>query len=271
MRSTVLILALLLVACAGGRGHPVRTSLPRLEPGEWPVPPPEGLPEPGAAEPAVALEQLFLGEAELLRVLLASRVATPPRAREPVVRTLPKMEKATAQRYAKGGPAGPVRQVSAFLITGWVPLPPAEIATLIMDPEVERQVLAANTVRQLALRHRHPGHERRAFWIEMLGVGQGPFRYDLRFGLHLERVALGDGAIAIRYDPMVKPKPKIVTMYRGGALLEPHESGTRVTELLVCGNSLAVPPPVWNALRPLVDTTFKNRAINLWKRAWMGR
>ncbi|MDJ0973356.1 MAG: hypothetical protein QNJ98_02705 [Planctomycetota bacterium] len=262
-----LLLLVSLAACTGGRGHPVRTSLPRLAPGEKPAPP-VGLPEPGIPEGDAVLPLIFLGEPAIQTALTRLRAAPAPTGRAPRLVALPQVERALLTRYRRKAPAGPVRRVTAIGTTGWVPVPPQRMADLIEDPEVERLVLAANTFEPRGFVYQVEGQSRRRYWVEMLKVGAGPFRYDLKFGIHSERWTLPDGRIVIRFDPMLRPRPQIVTMYRGGVILEPQGEGTRITEVLAFGNSLQVPPPIWKLLRPMIETTQKNRSINLWKRAW---
>lgn len=268
----ILLLLLLLgpAACTGGRGHPVRTSLPRLGPDEAPPPAPTGLPEPGLPAGDQVLPLIFLGEPAVLRALQALRQAPSPGGRTPRLVALPDVERALLQRYRGRGPAGPVRRVTAIGTTGRVPLTPEAMADLIEDPEVERQVLAATSFRPRGFVYRVAGQHRRRYWVEMRRVGAGPFRYDLLFGIQSERWTLPDGRIVIRFDPVLRPLPRIVTMYRGGVLLEPDGTGTRITEVLAFGNSLQVPPPIWKVLRPMIEATQRNRSINLWKRAWRG-
>ncbi len=268
VRSSLFLVLLLLTACAGGRGHPVRTSLPRLRADEWPPPAPVGLPEPEAPQGDAAVRQLFAGERAIRDAMQRLRVGPLVRARAPGLRDLPDVERAITRRYARGAPAGPVRRVTALGTTGWVPVSPVQMADMIEDAKLERWAMDATTFRPMGFVFRVSGHSRKRFWVEMLGVGAGPFRYDLKFGIQSERLTLPDGRIAIRFDPLFKPRPSIVTMYRGGVLLEPFDGGTRITEVLAFGNSLQVPAPIWKLLRPMIVTTQKNRSINLWRRAW---
>ncbi len=137
---------------------------------------------------------------------------------------------------------------------------------MLLDPVVEQQLLAAQAFRPIETVYDLPGATRRDFWVEKLRMGVGPFRFDLRFAISVERLDLADGCVWLRYDPRLNPRPQGVTLYRGGAWLVPERGGTRVNELILFGTELK--GIVWNMARPLVDKTFSDRAVNLWKRAW---
>ena len=62
------------------------------------------------------------------------------------------LERAVLRRWARGGPSGAVRHVSVLLATTFVPLAPSAFADLVVDPEVERAVLAAALTRWLPRR-----------------------------------------------------------------------------------------------------------------------
>ena len=172
------------------------------------------------------------------------------------------------RRYGAMGFGGRVRSAVAVVAVGRVPLPPAQMADLIMDPEVERQVLGANTFRPLGATYRLPGARRERFAVEILRVGAGPIRVDLRFTVVAERRDTADGRVLLRYDPDTEPRPEHVTLYRGGCLLEPDAGGTRVTEILIVGTDVSVPFFLESSLRQLARATLKDRVTNLWIRAW---
>ncbi len=75
----------------------------------------------------------------------------------------------------------------------------------------------------------------------------------------------------LRYDPDVRPKPEHVTLFRGGCLLEPEGSGTRVTEILIIGTDIQLLPFLQGEFTKLVLKTMGDRVKHVWSRAWQGR
>jgi len=193
------------------------------------------------------------------------------RSRTPTLTRLPSMERAVRRRYRRGGFGGAVSSVIALGVVGRVPLRPGAMADLITNPAVERAVLGADRVERAGLVFRRPRCLRERFRATLLRRGYGPFRYDLRFTYTCERLDLEDGRVVLRYDPAARPRPEHVTLFRGGCLLVPDGEGTRVAEILVFGTDLQVIPPLQPQLTRLVAKTLRDRATNLWIRAWAGR
>ena len=253
--------------CRGGPGHPVRTSLGARPSGAT------GsrvgvLEEPAAPGAATLPLALFRGLDGVLARLAVLRELPVPDPRRPTVQRVPEVEAAVRTRYAAGGFGGAVRSVVAVAAVGRVPLAPRAMADLMRDPEVERQVLAAHVFRRLGTVYALPGAQRERFRVELLGMGEGPLRYDLRFTVVAERREGADGRIWLRYDPDPEPAPEHVTLYRGGCLIEPDGAGARVTELVILGTDLRLLPPFQSALETLAADTLRNRVLNLWVRAW---
>ncbi len=264
-RLAVLIVLAACAGCRGGAGHPVRRSLPRL-PDAAVVPTPAAAFEPQPPDDLRAVDELFQGiEGVKLRILmLAKRPA--PSGRTPRIVDLPQVARSVEQRYRGGGPSGPIRSVAALGLIGWVPIPPHRLADIMVDPEAERQLFAAQTFRTIETVYELPNAMRKGFYVEKLNMKIGPARYHLRFAISAERIDLSDGCVWLRYDPRTRPRPQGVTLYRGGAWLQPERGGTRVVELTLFGVDLG--GLVWKLGRPLVDKTFNDRAVNLWIRAW---
>jgi len=262
----LLWVTVLLPGCTAFPGHPVRLSQPRVADADRASA--GDIPEPSTPEGDEARDQLFLGLRGILVPLEKLRAQQPPELRKPLLASFPTVEANVSRRYAKGGFGGPVLHVVAVGATGTVPLTPPQMADLMEDPEVERQVLAADGFRSLGFEYRLPGATRERSRIELLRQGYGPFRYDLRVSIATERRDLEDGRIFLRYDPDSRPPPQGISLYRGACVLEPVDGGTRVSEILIIGTSLKVPGFVRQGLRNLVRTTLSNRVTNLWVRAW---
>ena len=278
MRPSPSLLALLLIAatlplgCRSFEGHPVRLSAPRLSEGVA-APDPGDVPEPATPSDAQVPGLLFLGTEGVLRRLEQMRRLPLPAGQEPKLVRLPEVVRSVKQRYrGKQAYGGPVANVVVLGVTGKVPLTPQAMADMMMDPEVERQVLAATTFKVTGIDYALPRHRRERNRAELLGRGIGPIRFNLRFNLITERRDLADGSVWMRYDPSNEPRNERVTLYRGGAILEPlPEGGTRVTELVILGTSINAAPPFLGPLLQMAQSTLQHRVTNLWKRAWMGR
>ncbi len=262
----------LFAGCRSFPGHPVRLSAARLADGV-------AAPDPGdVGEPAVtpqgdaARAALFLDLDGVWRRITQMHALELPAGQAPRFVRLPEVARSVKKRFAGGGFPGVVRHVVVLGVTGRVPLAPQAMADLMMDPEVERQVLAATTFRRTGVVYDLPGARREHNRVELLGVGIGPIRFNLRFNLVTERRDLEDGRVLLRYDPASEPKGERVTLYRGGALIEPLEGGgARVTELVILGTDIQVAGPFLPPLLNMANDTLRNRATNLWKRAWAGR
>ena len=269
-RLALLVLLLACTACRAFPGHPTRDSQPRLPAGSESSA--GDLPEPRPPTDDEAVSLLFLGTERLPENLMALRAnaSATPDPKTPFFAALPSVEASVRERFGGKTPDGLLRNAIAVGVRGDVPITPAQMADLIMDPEVERQVLAAH----LCCHHRTefdvPGGRRAHFRLEMLKMGVGPIRYDLRFTVVFERRDLSDGRVLVRYDLAGTPKPERVTLYRGACLIEPTAAGARVSEIIILGTDIQVPPFFAQGLRNLVLTTLRNRITNLWVRAWQG-
>jgi len=229
------------------------------------------VPEPATPQGDDALQALFR-QLDGIRMPLERMDRAPlKRSRTPTLTRLRGMEETVRRRYRRGGFGGAVHSIIALGVVGRVPLRPAAMADLMMDPAVERAVLGANHLERLGVGYRLPDSYRARFHATMLRRGYGPFRYDLRFTYSCERRDLDDGRVLLRYDPSVRPPPEHVTLFRGGCLLVPDGEGTRVSEILVFGTDLQVIPPLQPQLTRLVEKTLRDRATNLWIRAWARR
>ena len=274
MRLPYLVACVLLLtgipACRAYPGHPVRLSQPRLPAGTTVQA--AQLPEPETPKADELPARLFMGVESLYENLLRLRAnAKPsPNPRAPAFALLPSVEKSVRERFGKKTIDGPLRNAIAVGVRGEVPITPQQMAALIMDPEVEKQVLAADVCCLHCTDFDFPGSCRSQFRVEMLKMGVGPIRYDLKFTVIFERRDLPDGRILFRYDLGGDPKPQHVTLYRGACIIEPHGSGSRISEIVILGTDIQVPPFFEKGLRNLVVTTLRNRVTNLWVRAWQG-
>lgn len=227
---------------------------------------------PAASEPAApdgrqARLVFFLDMADALGPLDDLRRRAPPAGSPPWVGPLPDVERAVLARRRGPGPFGPVLQAAAVGTAGRVPLSPRAMADLLLDPEVERQVLAADEFRLLRTAFEVPGALRRSYQAEMRNMGHAPFQATLRFATDGERWDLADGSVLLRYDLKFVPRPEHVTLWRGACVIEPDPAGALVTEFLVLGTDLRVPFFLEASLRALSLETLENRAVNLFRRA----
>jgi hypothetical protein len=279
LRRAVLVVVPLVVFVLGGGagcrafpGHPVRLSQPRLEQpvGVAAEAAAAALPQPSPLSDAEVETQLFLQVERLYANLLTLREqsAVPADPRTPAFTLLPSVEASVRERFAGKTVDGLLRHAVAIGTVGTVPLPPSAMADLLMDPETERQVLAAATCHLHRTEFALPGARRAQLRIEMLNMGFGPMRYDLRFTVVFERRDLADGRILLRYDLGADPAPEHVTLYRGACLIEPSGTGSKMSEIIILGTDIQVPALFSKGLRNLVVTTLRNRVTNLWVRAW---
>ncbi len=254
-RALLALCSLLSCACSGPLA---RSSAPWSGPQD---------PAPEAIDPARAAEQLFEGIEGLHAILLeerqGARAGTEPRRSR-----RRDLERSVRERYADGGFGGAVRHVVALAITGIVPMAPGPLAELILAPDVEQRLLAADQVTEERVLLERPGLRRAVLRLTMSGVGIATWRVDLRVHIAMERWDLADGRVLLRYDPHVPPQPRHVTLWRGACLLEPLPGGgTRATEVLVLATDLRPPPLFAGLLTQHVWSTLENRALNLWIRA----
>ncbi|MDA1195842.1 MAG: hypothetical protein O2894_11740 [Planctomycetota bacterium] len=251
-------------SCRTYAGHPVLLSAPRLTADAVP-PEPAATAEPAPAEAAL----MFLGLEGVLRHLKALHALPVAQGPAPHFERLPEVAASVQARFRDGGFGGAVRNVVVLGTTGFVPLAPKAMADLMQDPEVERQVLAASTFRREETLYALPGASRVRYRAELLQMGMGPIRFDLRFNIVSERRDLPGGRVWLRYDPAAEPANERVTLWRGGVLLEPIAGGqTRVSELVILGTDIQVAGPFLGPLLQLSRSTLENRATNLWRRAW---
>ena len=257
----------LLAACTAGAGHPVILSRPRLDLAALRASNPGTVPEPPAPTPEEAPTLLFRGLEGVLRPLERLHAAPLPQpGGGPFFALSPALERAVESRYRRGGYGGAVRTVVALGTTGFVPLEPAAAARLVMDPVVERQALRADALRRTGLVFALPSAQRSQYYVEILRVGKGPFRFDLRFAFEAERVDAGDGRIWLRFDPIPAVRAEHVTLYRGGCVIEPVEGGSRLTELLIVGTDIVL-PFLQGALRDGARGRLAERSRSLWATA----
>lgn len=267
----VLVFAVCFLAgCTAAAGHPVRLSLPRLAPGQA-APVVTGIEEPASPDAASAGGFLFHGLGGVLKPLETLHARPMAVSRDPIIAALPRMEAAVLARYRGGGFGGSVRAVVVVAATGHVPLTPAEIAELMMDAEVERRVLEADVFQRVGTEYALPGARRGRYLVELRRQGKGPLRFDLRFGLAAERWDLPDGRILMRYDPRPELRPKHVTLYRGGAIIDPTAGGARLTEILILGTDISVPFFLVGEMLNMSRSKLTKRAKGLWAVAWQGR
>ncbi len=267
---TVVACALLLVSCATFPGHPVRLSAPRLETAASSGDP-GALDEPGAPSAEQRVANLF-GGLEALRARVLTMHATPlPTGRAPRFVRFPEIVASVKRRYGRQGFGGPVRTVVVLGVTGRVPLSTSAMADRLMDSEVERAALYATSFKRTQVIYAFGDARREQSRAELLGVGMGPIRFNLRFNPVTERLDLPDGRVWMRYDPATTPKIERVTLYRGSALLEPLAGGgARLTEILILGTNIVIPAFLEPPLMKLAAETLENRATNLWAGAWEG-
>lgn len=231
------------------------------------------LEEPAAGvDGDAAVSSLFTGVGGLLATIERLRSVQVVDPRQPRLAQLPKLESAVARRYAGGGFGGRVRMVGAMGVAGRVPLPPKTMADMMMNAAVEKQVLAANVFRHVGADYVLPGARRHRYHVEFHRIGEALWVYNLRFTFAAERRDLADGRVLLRYDPRTVPKPEHVTLWRGGCLLEPDGAGgSRISEVLILGTDISLPPFLVGAMRNMVRKKLADRAKNLWVRAWQGR
>jgi hypothetical protein len=266
------VVALLLGGCFARPDHPVTTS-PRPT-AFAPLPPGAAVgevPEPGPPSGRAARLVFLADLANALGPLEDVRRRAPDVAASPLITALPDTERSVKARFRQGGPNGPVREVVAAGVGGRVPISPRAMADLMTDPVVEREVLAATSVRVLGTDYDVPGASRRTYDVEMRDMGAGTMRFHLRFAMTTERWDLPDGTVLLRYDLRPDPPPRRVTLWRGACLLEPDPEGALVSEFLVVGTDIRVPGLFQGMMRKLSFGTLEDRAVNLFRRARAGR
>jgi len=256
--------ALLLSACHARPDHPVLSTALAPSP---PVEAAADAPEPPPPSGAAARAALFAGMPEIDAALRALAARPSPPGAPPRIVELPALEREVLRTRGGAAALGPIRLVTAFGSSGRAPLPPSRMADLALDPEAERFALAADAVREIGREIDLPGVSRRRFWTEMRQRAYGPFRTDFRFASTAERWDLPDGTVLLRQDSWPVRERRGVTLYRGGAVLEPDGAGSRVTEVTVVGVDVAVPFFLVGAARRDSLGVSQNRLIALWTRA----
>jgi hypothetical protein len=141
------------------------------------------------------------------------------------------------------------------------------MADLLANAEAERRAFRATTFRPVAVRFHARAALRQEYHVEMLDVGEGPIRFDFRFRAALERWDLVDGGVLLRYDPVPWSGTTHVTLFRGMAHIEPADSGSLVTELLLFGSDVTLPFFLQGKLRQNAVDTFRGRLDRLWEMA----
>jgi hypothetical protein len=224
-------------------------------------------PGPGAYGPADAFATLLDGVEGLAEAVRGLEPPSSGAEARPRVTRLRALEQSAAQRYRTGGFGGPVRSLVACGVCGRVPVPPSRVADLIQDPEVERRLLAADEVTLVRTVYAVPGQSRRVHRVRLRAEGLPGMRLHFDFHGAVERWDLPDGTVLLRYDPEVEPRPRHVTLWRGGCWIRPDGEGALVSEVLLLGSDVALPGPLRGLLVRRVFDTLENRAINLWVRA----
>jgi hypothetical protein len=143
------------------------------------------------------------------------------------------------------------------------PRSPREVAARFLDPENQRRALGADTFEAVATSYDVPGQSRRLMKVELLRVGEGPVRFDLRFAMAVERLDLAEGDVLLRYDPAAWAGTEHVNLFRGVCVIEPSGSGSIVTELLIFGSDVSLPFFLRGRMRDLAADTFRTRAERL--------
>ncbi len=223
-------------------------------------------PEVHAPEPAATARSVQAALDGIAEVVAALRRM--PTSREPAFYDAPELADAILAKYRGTGFGGALRHTLAIGVVARASISPARLADLLVDPDAQREALGARRVEPLgpaiAL---GPRRTMRSFHVEKADVGAGPLRTDLEFQVTVERWDAPDGSVFIRYDPRPAGRVRHVTYWRGLALVEPHPTGARVTEVLVTGTDLLVPSPLDLLLRRLTRETLKNARRELLGRA----
>lgn len=261
-----LVLASVVAGCRAFPGHPVLLSQPRR------VGPagasPAGVAEPGPIPADGAGAALFRGLEGVVKPLERLRSQPVVDARKPQLVRIRQMERSVRKRYRRGGFGGAVRTVVVLGVIGIMPLRPAEAADLITNVDVERAVLGADAMWRLSTVYALSDARRERYRVHLLNRGEGPIRFDLRASVAFERRDSPDGRVLLRYDPDPEPRPEHITLFRGACVLDPVEGGTRVTEILILGTDIQLLPFLQSELVDMVLKTMRDRATNLWVRAW---
>jgi hypothetical protein len=258
-----LLLVAPLAACHGHASHPVfdsATAPPPLAPFRPPSPP---HPEPSTPTGRAAAEAFYRGFADVEGPIAALRTRGTPAGARPVLVELEDVEQGVRRRGPRRGPLGELRHVGAYGFAAFFPLPPRRAADLLASPSAERFALGAHTFRVERVEAHGAGVVRRRYRVELLGMGEGPFRFDFRFTTAIERWDLPDGVVLLRYDPLPDPPPEHVTLFRGAAVVRPVEGGSEVTEFLVLGTDVGIPFFLEGRLRGLTRDLFQARVSRL--------
>jgi hypothetical protein len=255
-------------ACAYQPGHPVIQ-------GAWGTGGPArpsapaagfvGTDDPAATSiPAAERLDLFFGDAGQLRLRLReARARAPGPGRAPVHHVDREAAAGLVRRSRGRGPmGGALRNACVFAIGGVLPLPPARAAALWLDPVLQGRALGVRAFERERVVFALPEAARIDYRVAMLGVGTAPFTFDLVFGTAIESLEVKDGSVALRYDAIPTRGQQHVTLWRGGAIFEPHPAGTLATEVVIFGTDISL-PLLDGALRSQVEQALRARAINL--------
>ncbi|MGE0193507.1 MAG: hypothetical protein AB7T63_15865 [Planctomycetota bacterium] len=256
--------ALAVVLLAGCARYPGQPTGRVRAPGPWPsavgVPEPEPL---GVTATALSFQEGLDGIAEVVAGLRRVPASETPGFFDP-------QELATSilARHRGRGFGGPLRHALGVAVIARAPLAPGRLADLLVDADVQRDVLAAREVEPIGSPHTFgPARTGRSYHVVKADVGAGPIRVDLVFRVTVERWDAPDGSVWIRYDPRPAGPVEHITYWRGLAIIEPDPQGARLTEVLVVGTDLVVPPFLTGLLRNMARDTLKDARRALLRRA----
>lgn len=261
MRGALLAGAVLLAGCARYPGQPVGRERAG---GPWPstVDAPEPVPL-GIAATALSFQEGLDGIAEVVAGLRRVPASETPGFFDPQ-----ELAAAVLQRHRGRGFGGPLRHALGIAVIARTPLTPSRLADLLVDADVQRATLAARAVEPIGTPYTWgPARSGRSYHVVKADVGAGPVRVDLVFQVTVERWDAPDGSVWIRYDPRPAGPTEHLTYWRGLAIVEPDPYGARLTEVLVVGTDLVVPPFLTGLLRTMARDTLKDARRALLQRA----
>jgi hypothetical protein len=257
-----------LCACAYRPGHPVIR-------GPWGLGAPRassaatvaGAADDDPAEREVATPariDAFFGDLTHLRLRLREARAQATPLDQPLFRRSDRVAaEGLLRRLGGRGPlGGVVRNAVVYGLSARLPIAPRQASRLWLDPRAQGKALGVSAFHLEGRAFEIPEAARLAYRVEMLDVGTKPLTFDLVFGLWIEVLELGDGTVLLRYDPRPTPGARHVTLWRGGAILEPDGAGCVLTEVLAFGTDLYL-PLLEPLLRSQIETPLEARAVNL--------
>lgn len=255
-------------ACAYRPGHPVIR-------GPWGL----GVPRAELAVPLVGVEahdpteresatperiDAFFSDLAHLRLRLREARAEATPLDQPLFR---RSDRAAAEgllrRLGRRGPlGGVVRNAVVYSLSARLPIAPRQASRLWLDPQAQGKALGVPAFQLEGRAFEIPESARLAYRVEMLDVGTKPLTFDLVFGLWIEALELGDGTVLLRYDPRPTAGAQHVTLWRGGAILEPDGAGCVLTEVVAFGTDLHLP-----LLEPLLRSQSEAALEARWRPA----